>query len=134
MSLFGPVFGTGLLRPLHYDVCLILALSKYLWFLKLCPFISELFLPWLLWWWPLLVFVPQWLFSTLLYPSLANFPQSMFAYKCFADFCLISLFLLLSLFSYLFYLRASPLPWCQMLPFYKKLPNQLLIDALCRSP
>lgn len=134
MSLVGPVFGTGLLRPLCYDVCLILSLSKSLWCLKLCPFFSELFLPWPLWWWPLLVLVPQWLFSTLLYLSLANFPQSMFGYKCYVHFCLISLFHLISLLSYLFYLRASPLPWYQMLPLYKRLPNQHLIDALCRSP
>lgn len=45
MSLVGPMF--GLLRPLRNEVCLILGLSKSLRCLKLCPFFSELFLPWL---------------------------------------------------------------------------------------
>lgn len=45
-------------------------------FLILCPFFSELFLPWPRWPWPLLVLLLQWLFSFLLYPSQAHFPQS----------------------------------------------------------
>lgn len=34
------------------DVCLVLGLPKPLWNSILCPFSSELFLPWLLWCWP----------------------------------------------------------------------------------
>lgn len=60
--------------------------------LILCPFFSELFLPWPLWWWPCLVLLPQWLVSSLQYPSLANVPQSRNECKCYPDFCLLSLF------------------------------------------
>lgn len=60
--------------------------------LILSPFFSELFLLWPLWWWPCLVLLPQWLFSSLLHPSLANVPQSRAECKCYPGFCLLSLF------------------------------------------
>lgn len=51
--------------------------------LILSPFFSELFLPWPLWWWPCLVLLPQWLFSSLLHPSQAHVPQSRAGCKCY---------------------------------------------------